>query len=118
MSIKDTLKTQAITIGAKAVLKLMSSISEEKWMKLVNPILVRQPIPEGRLMVELMLRRVHRVFPTLSKGVKEKFIKNFIVKPFTVYAPRRQAFFEEKGHVAPSLLVISPTMKCNLKCYG
>ena len=29
MSIKDTLKTQAITIGAKAVLKLMSSISEE-----------------------------------------------------------------------------------------
>jgi sulfatase maturation enzyme AslB (radical SAM superfamily) len=118
MSIKHTLKTQAITIGAKTVLKLMSSISEEKWMKLVNPILSRQPVPEGALVIELMLRRFHRVFPTLSNGVKEKFIKNFIVKPFTVYSPRRQAFLADRGYDAPSLLVISPTMKCNLACYG
>ena len=74
----------------------MSSISEEKWMKLVNPILARQPVPEGGLMVELILRRFHKVFPTLSKGVKEKFIKNFIVKPFTVYEPRRKAFLQKR----------------------
>ena len=118
MSLKDVLKTKAVTIGAKTALKLMSSISEEKWMKLVHPIILRQAMPEAVIMLDLMLRRLHRGFPTLSKNVREKFVHNFIVKPYTIYGPRRKAFYEANGYEAPSLMVISPTMKCNLNCYG
>jgi MoaA/NifB/PqqE/SkfB family radical SAM enzyme len=32
--------------------------------------------------------------------------------------PKRKAFLEKYGITPPNHLVISPTMKCNLKCYG
>jgi MoaA/NifB/PqqE/SkfB family radical SAM enzyme len=118
MSMKDTMKRGAVTIGAKAALKLMTSVSEDRWMQFVNPIIRRQPMPEAAIMLDLMFRRLHKGFPTLSRNVKEKFVQNFVVKPFTVYGPRRKAFFEQNGYEVPSLMVISPTMKCNLNCYG
>lgn len=118
MTIKSIFKTGAVTIGAKTALKLMTSMSEDRWMKLVSPIITRQTMPEAALALDLMLRRFHRVFPTLSKSVKEKIVQNFIVKPFTIYLHRRRAFYEENGYQVPSLMVMSPTMKCNLNCYG
>lgn len=118
MSMRNILKAKAITIGAKTALKLMSSISQDKWMRLVHPIIARQKMPEAAVMLDLMLRRFHWVFPTLSDNVKEKVVQNFIVKPFTVYSPRRKVFLEENGYQVPSLMVMSPTMKCNLNCYG
>jgi MoaA/NifB/PqqE/SkfB family radical SAM enzyme len=118
MSVKDTIKKGAVTIGAKSALKLMTTVSENRWMRMVHPIINRQPMPEAAIMLDLMFRRLHRGFPTLSRNVKEKFVQNFIVKPYTVYGPRRRAFFEENGYEVPSLMVISPTMKCNLNCYG
>ena len=118
MGIKNKLKTGAVKIGAKTATKLMTTLSEEKWMKLVHPLIARQKMPEAALMIDLMLRRLHRGFPTLAKNVKERFIQNFIVKPYTTYGPRRKAFYEENGYEVPSLLVISPSMRCNLRCYG
>jgi MoaA/NifB/PqqE/SkfB family radical SAM enzyme len=118
MGIKKLIKSQAVTIGAKTALKLMTSMSEDRWMKLVHPIVSRQAMPEAAIMLDLMLRKLHQSFPTLSKNVKEKFIQNFLVKPFTIYGPRRRAYFAETGEYAPSLLVMSPSMKCNLNCYG
>ncbi len=114
----DALKKGAVTIGAKSALKLMATVSEDRWMRIVHPIIARQVMPEAAIMLDLMLRRLHRGFPVLSKNVKEKFVQNFIVKPYTVYGPRRRAFFEENGYEVPSLMVMSPSMKCNLNCYG
>ena len=114
----NILKWGAVNIGARTALKLMTSMSEDRWMRLVNPIISRLDLPEAAIMIDLMFRRFHRGFPTLSKNVKEKVIQNFIVKPFTMYSQRRKAYFEETGDHAPALVVISPSMKCNLNCYG
>jgi MoaA/NifB/PqqE/SkfB family radical SAM enzyme len=118
MSVTGSIKRGAVTIGAKAALKLMSTVSEDRWMSIVHPIIARQNMPEAAIMLDLMLRRLHKGFPVLAKNVKEKFVQNFVVKPYTVYGPRRRAFFEENGYEVPSLMVMSPTMKCNLNCYG
>jgi len=118
MAMQGSIKRGAVTIGAKTALKLMTTVSEDRWMRIVHPIISRQEMPEAAIMLDLMLRRLHRGFPNLSKAVKEKFVQNFIVKPYTVYGPRRREFFQENGYNAPSLIVISPTMKCNLNCYG
>jgi MoaA/NifB/PqqE/SkfB family radical SAM enzyme len=118
MSLKDTMKKEAVTIGAKAALKLMTTVSEERWMRIIHPIIARQKMPEAAIMLDLMFRRLHKGFPTLSRNVKKKFVQNFIVKPYTVYGPRRRVFFQENGYEVPSLMVISPSMKCNLNCYG
>jgi len=118
MSNKSFLTTKAMTIGAKLAIKFMQVVSEERWMKLVNPIIARQAMPEARIFLDIALRRLYRGFPTLSKSVKERFIQNLIVKSQTVYKPRRSSFYQENGYQVPSLMVLSPTMKCNLRCYG
>ena len=118
MSNKSFFTTKAMTIGAKLVIKLMQAVSEERWMKLVNPIIARQAMPEARIFLDIALRRLYRGFPTLSKSVKERFIQNLIVKSQTVYKPRRSSFYQENGYQVPSLMVLSPTMRCNLRCCG
>jgi len=118
MALKDVIKTKSISVGARTALKLMTLMSEDKWMKIVHPLISKQNMPEAAIVLDLMLRRLHRGFATLSKNVKEKFVQNFIVKPYNIYGPRRRAFLEKNGYECPSLLVISPSMKCNLNCYG
>jgi len=118
MAFKSVVKANAIKIGAKTASKLMTMVSEERWMKIVHPLISRQNMPEATIFMDIMLRRLHRGFPTLSKNVKKRFIQNFIVNPYNVYSPRRKAFFKENGYEIPSLIVISPSMKCNLNCYG
>jgi MoaA/NifB/PqqE/SkfB family radical SAM enzyme len=118
MSMSKILKWGAVNVGARTALKLMTSMSEDRWMRLVHPIIARLDMPEAAIMIDLMFRRFHGGFPTLSRQVKEKVIQNFVVKPFTVYGGRRRAYFEETGEHPPALLVISPSMKCNLQCYG
>jgi MoaA/NifB/PqqE/SkfB family radical SAM enzyme len=118
MARNQIFKRGAVNIGARTALKLMSHVSENRWMQMLQPMISKLSFPETRIMVDLMFRRFHGGFPTLSKNVREKVIQNFVVKPSTVYGPRRRAYYEETGEHAPSLIVISPSMKCNLDCYG
>ena len=76
MSVIGSIKSGAFTIGAKTALKLMTTVSEDRWMRIVHPIIARQSMPEAAIMLDLMLRRLHRGFPVLSKSVKEKFVQN------------------------------------------
>jgi hypothetical protein len=49
---------------------------------------------------------------------RKKIISNFIVNQLLVGTNRRKAFEAEKGFYPPDAMLISPTMRCNLHCYG
>jgi MoaA/NifB/PqqE/SkfB family radical SAM enzyme len=49
---------------------------------------------------------------------RKKIISNFIVNQLLVGTNRRKAFEAEKGFYPPDTMLISPTMRCNLHCYG
>ena len=49
---------------------------------------------------------------------RKKIISNFIVNQLLVGTNRRKAFETEKGFYPPDAMLISPTMRCNLHCYG
>lgn len=49
---------------------------------------------------------------------RKKLIANFIVNQLLVGTNRRKAFEAEKGFYPPDAMLISPTMRCNLECYG
>ena len=50
---------------------------------------------------------------------RERLIKAFIVNQLLVGSNKRKQFSEQEGgFYPPGFMVISPTMKCNLKCYG
>jgi MoaA/NifB/PqqE/SkfB family radical SAM enzyme len=49
---------------------------------------------------------------------RKKIISNFIVNQLLVGTNHRKAFEAEKGFYPPDTVLISPTMRCNLRCYG
>jgi len=49
---------------------------------------------------------------------REKIISNLIVNQLLMGTNRRKAVEEERGFHPPNAMLISPTMRCNLNCYG
>jgi MoaA/NifB/PqqE/SkfB family radical SAM enzyme len=50
---------------------------------------------------------------------KKAIIRSFIINQLLLGSPKRKAFSEQEGgFYPPGLLVISPSMKCNLDCFG
>jgi MoaA/NifB/PqqE/SkfB family radical SAM enzyme len=65
------------------------------------------------------LRVAMKILRNSSPNHKKKIIKNFIINQLLVGSTKRKLFSEqEAGFYPPGLMVISPTMKCNLKCFG
>ncbi len=59
-----------------------------------------------------------RVLSETHPHHRKKLISNFIVNQLLVGTNRRKAFEAEKGFYPPDAMLISPTMRCNLNCYG
>lgn len=73
--------------------------------------------PEGldflKTIVLLVKRHLNRMSPEVQRSILN-FVANLLFKG----EPRRRRFKEEMGFDPPVLMVISPTMRCNLNCYG
>lgn len=59
-----------------------------------------------------------RVLSETNPHHRKKIISNFIVNQLLMGTNRRKAFESEKGFYPPDAMLISPTMRCNLHCYG
>lgn len=59
-------------------------------------------------------RRILRLHP----NVRKHLINNLGVNATWIGDRKRQEFFEREGIYPPYLIVISPTMRCNLRCTG
>jgi MoaA/NifB/PqqE/SkfB family radical SAM enzyme len=53
-----------------------------------------------------------------SNSVQRKKIVNFLVNQFLEGTNRRKGFESRTGYYPPRAMLISPTMKCDLNCYG
>lgn len=49
---------------------------------------------------------------------RKKLVSNVIVNQLLVGTNRRKAFETQQGFYPPDAMLISPTMRCNLNCYG
>jgi MoaA/NifB/PqqE/SkfB family radical SAM enzyme len=65
------------------------------------------------------LNATMKILKKASGEHKKKIVKNFIINQMLVGSTKRKLFSEkEGGFYPPGLLVISPSMKCNLNCFG
>lgn len=59
------------------------------------------------------------VMGRLSPNCRERLVNNLMLNNLVIgNSLRENDLYEQEGFIPPSLLVISPTMRCNLKCYG
>lgn len=61
---------------------------------------------------------VKDVIARISPRCREKLIRNLFINAFLTGIDRRKQILKEEGFQPPQFVVISPTMRCNLKCPG
>lgn len=59
-----------------------------------------------------------RILKDLHPNQRDKWITNLAVNHLLSGTNKRKAWADREGFYPPSTVVISPTMKCNLSCYG
>jgi len=64
------------------------------------------------------LKIARRVLKETNAHHRKKIISNFIINQLLMGTNRRKAFETAKGFYPPDAMLISPTMRCNLNCYG
>jgi len=64
------------------------------------------------------LEVVTKLITETHPNVRRKILENWIVNSFLLGTNRRDEYTREYGFHPPAFFVISPTMRCNLGCYG
>lgn len=75
-------------------------------------------LPEGLSFVVSLATGIHRESKRKSPRVAGVFARNLFVNAFVKSGAARDRVRERTGGYAPELMVVSPTMRCNLKCKG
>lgn len=68
--------------------------------------------------IEMVWEAIRRHLPRLAPQVQRKIIFNMWYHQLTRGEPVREKYHAETGEWPPTLLAISPSMRCNLKCEG
>jgi MoaA/NifB/PqqE/SkfB family radical SAM enzyme len=120
--LKDYTSKQAINL----ILKGLTNSSDENLIRLTHVAEKISPRfkPEiGRvrklfkdkapayILAKKALKEIH-------PNVREKMVLNFMIKYILLGAKTRENFEKKEGIPSPATIVISPTMRCNLRCTG
>jgi MoaA/NifB/PqqE/SkfB family radical SAM enzyme len=118
MTLKEKVKLYTTTAAIKSVVKVLPKISDERWLSIVKGRVYKLKKREERDFLENLLVNLKKASTRMAPSVRNKVVMNLINNAMIQGQPKRKAFTEKYGITPPNHLVISPTMKCNLKCYG
>ncbi len=118
MTLKERLKLYTTKTAIRSALKILPKISDERWLSLIKGRVYKLKKKEERDFLENLLINLKISAEKVSPQVREKIVMNLINNAMIQGQPKRIAFARKYGISPPNLLVISPTMKCNLRCYG
>jgi MoaA/NifB/PqqE/SkfB family radical SAM enzyme len=76
---------------------------------------MRQKRKEG---INNLFEMTKRALPRLSKETRKKFSINLFFNEMHLGSKTRNAYLAKHGETPPFFITISPSMRCNLSCYG
>lgn len=116
-SLSAKIRALAIRYALYGAARLLPHVSDQLLLNLAKSNLDRVVHPRGRRFMERLLLLSKCVLPRLNPNVRKKFVANFF-GGLWVGAKNSDEFLAREGFEPPDFIVISPTMRCNLKCYG
>jgi len=128
MDLYQKAKFYSISKFTTVALSLLAGASKENLIRLTH---LAEKIPKKEAYRE-KIRWIRTLFQTdhpaltIARRVlneihplhRKKIITNFIINQLLVGTNRRKAFEEKRGFKPPNAMLISPTMRCNLNCFG
>ena len=121
MDSQGKIKQLAMVQAAKAILRALPTISEERLLNIpfVQNSIARLPkYAAGREFFKSILLQGRRAMGRCSKSCFRKFAENLIVNEFILANSKREDFHDRHGFDPPFFFVLSPSMRCNLNCHG
>lgn len=118
MTLKERVRLISTKAAIKGALRVLPKISDERWLSLIKGRVYKLKKKEERDFLENLLVNLKRAVIGMSPSVREKVVMNLINNAMIQGQPKRLSFAKKYGINPPNHLVISPTMRCNLKCYG
>jgi len=118
MTIREKIKLYSTTTAIRSAIKIMPKISDERWLKILRGRMYKIKKKEERDFMENLLVNLKRKVPEVAPNVREKVMMNLVNNAMIQGQPKRRDFASKYGINPPNHLVMSPTMTCNLKCFG
>jgi MoaA/NifB/PqqE/SkfB family radical SAM enzyme len=125
--LKEKVKFQSIEWVASQALSLLSKVSDNTLIRTANLLerlalteekrntvrTVRKAFENKHPSIQLAKRLLRELHPNCRRGV----VVGFIIR--SIFADKlRVAYRDEYGYLPPFVVLISPTMRCNLRCSG
>ena len=110
----------------KRLAYVASDASEKNLLRAVDfleKISIKDNKPKVRAVRQMIKEKspgyplIKRVISSCHPNCKEKLIINLITQGFMINTKKRKELLK-KGEYVPTTVLISPTMRCNLKCIG
>lgn len=120
MDYQQQLKNFALVKSIDSFLKVLLKLSDDRLFSLpfVKRGLDSIAHLEGREFLKRLIVLGKRALTERSENCGRKFVMNLLVNEIALSGSKRKAFAQREGFLPPYLMVISPTMRCNLRCYG
>ncbi len=122
MAISDLAVRQA----AKRILPVVSRMSDKDLERVLGIAEKLAPNEFARSMARSLQRMCHEQHPTIgffrrmirqsNPHVRERLMNSFVIKSHWYGSTRREEIREKEGLLVPYTFLISPTMRCNLRC--
>jgi MoaA/NifB/PqqE/SkfB family radical SAM enzyme len=110
----------AVTGNGKVLETLIDTLKAKSSAKSLD--LRKDQDPEKRQLaadsMNMFFEMVKRNLPRLSTQTQRKLAFNMFFNHLTLGQETRDRYIAQYGEAPPFLLVISPSMKCNLNCFG
>ncbi len=123
MAIKEFATRQAV----KRILPLLGEVSDKNLGRLLSLARVAAPNEFGKTFIDSINKLREKQDPTIelirrfvrqtNPHVRERLANSMLIKQIW-YGSARRDEFRSQGQAVPGTFLISPTMRCNLRCLG
>ncbi len=118
MSPVASIKVLAFKGAVQGGARLLPHLSDTQVLSLFRPLVNMIEYPEGRTFLERLITFSRRAIVDCSPSCRSKWINNFLGNVLVLSRAVRKRANQKLNYFPPLLMVISPTMRCNLRCRG
>jgi len=112
------LKLMTTTPVIKQLFNIFPYLPEKSIISLVRMLYGKNGYPAGQKFIEKALASLKLIFKNANPNCKKAIINNMVVNEGIYGQQLRTLVTKNVGFDIPTLLVVSPTQRCPLKCYG
>jgi len=118
MTTMTQIQTSVRKHALRAVARVLPYVPEDWVFAAVRRWVDDIPYEAGRVFARRLIHFGRELMRRVSPNCRKKAIENFLINNYFAGLPKRRALHTQLGCDAPYLIVVSPTMRCNLRCFG